>query len=90
MRKGNVHANRMLSAPSAHSVKLASMVWRVQTHMDADSVFVMDTVECVKQLMVILGGTFQISSPQALRAGQLSMNKVHMPALDLVGQQALH
>ena len=62
MKRENVRAKGMSSAPNVHSATLASMAWRALTHTDADSVSVMDTVECVKQLMVILDGTFQTSS----------------------------
>ena len=66
----------MSLVPNARSVTQASSAWRVQTHMDADSAFVMDTVVFVRKLWVILVETFQISSDQVWMAGPLSMNKV--------------
>ena len=76
MKRENVHAKGMSSVPNVHSVILASMAWRALTHTDADSVSVMDTLGCVKWLMVIREGTFQTSSHQVWKAGQLLMNKV--------------
>ena len=60
--------------PNVHSARQASMDWRVQTHMDVNSVSVMDTVVCARQPWVIPDITFQ---HQVGKVGLLLMSKVH-------------
>lgn len=59
--------------PNVHSARQASMDWRVQTHMDVNSVSVMDTVVCARQPWVIPDITFQ---HQVGKVGLLLMSKV--------------
>ena len=73
MRRGSARAKEMSSVPNVHSVRQASMDWRVQTHMDVNSASVMDTAVYVRQPWVIRGITFQ---HQVWKVGRLSMSKV--------------
>ena len=76
MKRESVRAKGTSLVLNAPSVTQAFMAWRVQTHMDVDSAFVMDTAVCVRKLWVIPDETFQISLDQVWMVGPLSMNKV--------------